>query len=85
MIVPDHGAFPSIVWPERNALLFRPNDEASLREVLERALSMPEEEWLSFSHAARELHATAYSPATNYSRLMEIYHAAADVARTATR
>lgn len=84
VIVPDHGAFPAIVWPNRNALLFKPNDAGSLRQALDRALSMPDEEWAGFSRAASELHATSYSPPTNYARLMEIYEAAIKTARSAT-
>lgn len=84
VIVPDHGPFASIVWPNRNALLFKPNDAESLRHALDRALAMSDDEWTSFSCAASEQHATSYSPATNYARLMEIYDAANATARTAT-
>jgi glycosyltransferase involved in cell wall biosynthesis len=80
VIVPDHGPFPSIVWPNRNALLFRANDPESLREVLDRANAMSDEEWRGFSDEARALHTARYAPESNYGMLMDVYAAAASVA-----
>lgn len=74
-IMPRHGAFPSILNGRNAGLFFTPLSEDSLRQTIDRALSISEDEWLAQSRTAQSI-AQEFNPESNYQQLMAIYAAA---------
>jgi glycosyltransferase involved in cell wall biosynthesis len=73
VIVPNHGAFPSIVSDRVQGLLFSPGYTGSLIATLREALDLEESTWIRLSQSAHYRYATDYTEDSNYAHLMEIY------------
>jgi glycosyltransferase involved in cell wall biosynthesis len=76
VIVPNHGAFNSIVSDGVEGLAFSAGDADSLATALQAALDASEGAWIQWSANARNKHVSAYSASTNYAQLMSIYREA---------
>lgn len=80
VIVPNHGAFPSIVAYGAQGLLFSPGDADSLIAKLTEALELKDSKWLQLSQSAFSRYATDYTENRNYAQLMGIYEKAIAIA-----
>ena len=76
VVVPDHGAFPSLVSHLEDGLLFSSGDAVALAQVLRTALSSSEHEWPRWSINARKKYITDYTELRNYQQLISIYQKA---------
>ena len=75
-IVPNHGAFTSIVSDGVEGLAFSAGDGDSLSAALQAALDASEGAWTQWSANARNKHLSSYSARNNYAQLMSIYQEA---------
>jgi glycosyltransferase involved in cell wall biosynthesis len=73
VVVPNHGAFPSLVSHLENGLLFTPGDVSSLAETLRMGISSNEESWSRWSKNAYDKYRHAYTDVHNYEQLISIY------------
>jgi glycosyltransferase involved in cell wall biosynthesis len=73
VIVPNHGAFPSIVSDRGQGLFFSPADAASLIVTLREALDLKESTWAQLSRSAYCRYETDYTENRNYAELMGVY------------
>jgi glycosyltransferase involved in cell wall biosynthesis len=73
LVVPDLGALPGFVEPERTGLIFSHAGSPSLAQVLRDAAAMPNDEWGRLSEAAVTKARTRYSPEVNYEVLTSAY------------
>jgi glycosyltransferase involved in cell wall biosynthesis len=76
VIVPNHGAFASIVTEGREGLLFSAGETAALTATLEKALSADPATWSQWSAGARNKFLREYTAQTNYEQLIAIYRRA---------
>jgi glycosyltransferase involved in cell wall biosynthesis len=83
VIVPNHGAFPSIVSDRGQGLLFSPGDAVSLIAILREALDLKESAWVHLSQSAYCRYASDYTENRNYAQLMGIYERAIAIAHKA--
>jgi glycosyltransferase involved in cell wall biosynthesis len=81
VIVPDHGAFASMVSDGAEGLLFSAGDAGSLSTVLQTALEASEGSWMQWSANARNKHLSEYAARSNYPQLISIYEQAAECFR----
>jgi len=73
VVVPNHGAFPSLVTHLENGLLFKPGSVNSLAENLSKGIDATEESWLRWSQNAYDKYRNAYTEVHNYEQLVSIY------------
>lgn len=83
VIVPNHGAFPSLVYHRQEGLLFAPGDAVSLGGALSEALACSEGTWTQWSKNARKRYSDEFSSQRNYEQLISIYRQVIDCFRTA--
>lgn len=75
VVAANIGAIAELVTPMHTGLRFQPGDSASLIEQVEWALSHPDDMQQMRQNVRVEFE-TKYTAASNYKRLMEIYHLA---------
>jgi glycosyltransferase involved in cell wall biosynthesis len=73
VVVPNHGAFPSLVSHLENGLLFEPGDLSSLVATLHTGLTSDEGSWSRWSENAYNKYLDAYTDVHNYEQLISIY------------
>jgi glycosyltransferase involved in cell wall biosynthesis len=78
VIVPDHGAFTSIVSSRREGLMFSAGNSAALRQILETAVSLDAATWTGWSNNALDKFSRKYTDVTNYEQLITIYQCASE-------
>jgi glycosyltransferase involved in cell wall biosynthesis len=78
VIVPNHGAFATMVSDGVEGLLFSAGDTDSLATGLQAALESSEGAWMQWSANARSKHLSEYTAISNYAQLMSIYEKAAE-------
>lgn len=81
VLAADRGGLSDVVRHGQNGALFEPASEAIAR-IMEEVFAQTEEQWSAWAHHARETYLRDYLPEMNYRRLMEIYKAACDAARS---
>jgi glycosyltransferase involved in cell wall biosynthesis len=83
VIVPNHGAFSSMVSDGVEGLHFSAGDASSLATALQTALDSNEAAWTTWSANARARHLSEYMDRSNYAQLMSIYEQAAETLQRA--
>jgi glycosyltransferase involved in cell wall biosynthesis len=78
VIVPNRGAFASMVSDGVEGLHFSAGDATSLATALQSALNSNEAAWINWSANARARHLSEYMDCSNYAQLMSIYEQAAE-------
>jgi glycosyltransferase involved in cell wall biosynthesis len=78
VVVPDHGAFPSLISHLEDGLLFTAGDASSLAESLRIGLRLTDAEWVQCSEHAHNKYLDKYTDAGNYVQLMSIYEHATE-------
>lgn len=80
VVVPDHGAFPSLVSHCQQGMLFSSGDVESLAITLTQALETRDDVWTQWSQSARKKYLAHYTQDANYEQLMYIYSRVVQVA-----
>lgn len=78
IIAPNHAGFPEIVKDNMHGYLFKPSNNKSLQENIEKLFRLSEVEWQKMSNACRDLYIKDFSPESNYKQLMNIYYTVLD-------
>jgi glycosyltransferase involved in cell wall biosynthesis len=74
VIVPNHGAFPSLVSDRKQGLLFTTGSASSLASAILEGLHASQEDWTAWSKNTRDRFVDQFTGASNYQRLISIYH-----------
>jgi glycosyltransferase involved in cell wall biosynthesis len=73
VVVPDRGAFPCLMTPEREGIAFSAGDRASLARSIRRACDQDSSGWNAFSENALRTYKDRFGAEQNHTQLMTIY------------